>query len=109
MDRLPWAHIAFQGNARSSALCLVSADVAGQVACLATLCLTCAGMGAGLLTPEQRERWNQFHGATALSKAVRAAVRFAPWTLKGLARLSESKLGGRALYYGVFKRLIGEA
>ncbi|CAK0787189.1 hypothetical protein CVIRNUC_010405 [Coccomyxa viridis] len=61
----------------------------------------------GLLTPHQRERWNQFHGATALSKAVRAAVRFAPWTLKGLARLSESKLGGRALYYGVFKRLIG--
>ena len=67
------------------------------------------GVGAGLLSPEQRERWNHFHGATALSKAVRAAVRFAPWTLKGLARLSESKLGGRALYYGVFKRLIGEA
>ena len=70
---------------------------------------TCAGVGAGLLTAEQRERWNHFHGATALSKAVRAAVRFAPWTLKGLARLSESKLGGRALYYSVFKRLIGEA
>ena len=84
----------------------MSAYGADPITCLAMLALMCV-VGAGLLTPEQRERWNYFHGATALSKAVRAAVRFAPWTLKGLARLSESKLGGRALYYGVFKRLIG--
>ena len=94
----------FQGSARSS-----WADGVRQVVCLTKHAWMGTGTGAGLLTPEQRERWNQFHGATALSKAVRAAVRFAPWTLKGLARLSESKLGGRALYYGVFKRLIGEA
>ena len=86
----------------------MSAYGADQVACSAMLGLMCV-VGAGLLTAEQRERWNHFHGATALSKAVRAAVRFAPWTLKGLARLSESRLGGRALYYSVFRRLIGAA
>lgn len=63
---------------------------------------------AALLNAEQREQWNQFHGATVLSKAVRAAVRFAPWALTGLARVSETRLGGRALYHGIFKRLISK-
>ena len=63
---------------------------------------------AGLLTPEQQKEWNDFHGATWLSKTVRAAVRFAPWTLKALARLSETRSGGRALYHGVFKGLVSK-
>ena len=63
---------------------------------------------AGLLTTEQQKAWNDFHAATWLSKTVRAAVRFAPWTLKALARVSESRLGGRALYHGVFKGLISK-
>ena len=63
---------------------------------------------AGLLTPEQQKEWNDFHGATWLSKTVRAAVRFAPWTLKALARVSETRSGGRALYHGIFKGLISK-
>ena len=63
---------------------------------------------AGLLTREQQKEWNDFHGATWLSKTVRAAVRFAPWTLKALARVSETRSGGRALYHGVFKGLISK-
>ncbi|CAL5229418.1 g12739 [Coccomyxa viridis] len=59
-----------------------------------------------LLTPQQQEEWNHFHAATWLSKAVRAAVRFAPWTLKGLARVSETRIGGRALYNSVLKGLV---
>ena len=71
----------------------------------ASMMMTCAG----LLTPEQKEEWNHFHGSTWLSKAIRAAVRFAPWTLKGLARVSETRLGGRTLYDGVLKGLMSES
>ncbi len=64
---------------------------------------------AGLLTPQQQEEWNTFHAATWLSKAVRAAVRFAPWTLKGLAKISETRIGGRALYNSVLKGLVSKS
>ena len=64
---------------------------------------------ADLLTPQQQEEWNHFHAATWLSKAVRAAVRFAPWTLKGLARVSETRIGGRALYNSVLKGLVSKS
>lgn len=64
---------------------------------------------AGLLSPQQQEEWNHFHAATWLSKAVRAAVRFAPWTLKGLARISETRIGGRVLYNTVLKGLVSKS
>ena len=66
--------LAYQGSAHSSVLHPMSAYGADQVACLAIHGLMCVGVGAGLLTPDQRERWNHFHGATALSKAVHTAV-----------------------------------
>jgi hypothetical protein len=62
---------------------------------------------AELLDVDQRREWEEHHAATLLSKSIRAAVRFAPWALKALARLSETHAGGRWLFDVALKPAAG--